>query len=419
MPTEMELVLEQTQQGTSYEVSVSTEGVEELKRKVKIKGEKKEALLTLRQKLVLSEAALTKVEQIKLATKRSKKDFHVSHASGSGDGVNTKSKVLDEQQPKTFGINEEIGTKPGVPDVPPYESESDKESWGDSKNDDGDNDNDNDNDSESDDHDDERIESDSDEILDLNLTNKIGDPTQSYFVSSGFTRKLLNLDNPSPADNEIASLMVTTTQYATVIPKITSSFTTTGHPPPSFLHPLQQEATPTPTPTTSTNPIQTNQFAEVVSSIPGIIHKYIASKMKEAVDLTMKTIIKDQVKDQVSKIIPKIEKGRDDQDKDEDLSAGSDRGMKRRKSGKDVESSKDSRSKEKKSSSTFKDASHHKSSGKSSHAEKPSHTVEDSCMQQDKSLLRGTTMNNSLTMMLPKLTGSRNPSGLQLLILIG
>ncbi|GJS42216.1 hypothetical protein Tco_0567259, partial [Tanacetum coccineum] len=50
VPTEMELVLEQTQQGTSYEVSVSAEGVKELKRKVKIKGEKKEALLTLRQK---------------------------------------------------------------------------------------------------------------------------------------------------------------------------------------------------------------------------------------------------------------------------------------------------------------------------------------------------------------------------------
>ncbi|GJZ73561.1 hypothetical protein Tco_0637707 [Tanacetum coccineum] len=48
VPTEMELVLEQTQQGTSYEVSISAEGVEELKRKVKIKGEKKEALLTLR-----------------------------------------------------------------------------------------------------------------------------------------------------------------------------------------------------------------------------------------------------------------------------------------------------------------------------------------------------------------------------------
>ncbi|GJX80664.1 hypothetical protein Tco_0328813 [Tanacetum coccineum] len=45
----MELVLEQTQQGTSYEVSGSAKGVEEFKRKVKIKGEKKEALFTLRQ----------------------------------------------------------------------------------------------------------------------------------------------------------------------------------------------------------------------------------------------------------------------------------------------------------------------------------------------------------------------------------
>ncbi|GJU96867.1 retrovirus-related pol polyprotein from transposon TNT 1-94 [Tanacetum coccineum] len=50
MPTEMELILEQTQQGVSYEVSVSIEGVEEGKRNVRIKGEKKEALHTLRQK---------------------------------------------------------------------------------------------------------------------------------------------------------------------------------------------------------------------------------------------------------------------------------------------------------------------------------------------------------------------------------
>ncbi|GJV95851.1 putative reverse transcriptase domain-containing protein [Tanacetum coccineum] len=51
VPTEMELVLEQTQQGTSYEVLISAEGVEELKRIVRIKCEKKEALHTLRQKL--------------------------------------------------------------------------------------------------------------------------------------------------------------------------------------------------------------------------------------------------------------------------------------------------------------------------------------------------------------------------------
>ncbi|GKA73252.1 hypothetical protein Tco_0779468 [Tanacetum coccineum] len=51
MQTKTELTLEQTQQGVSDEVLVSIEGVEERKRKVKIKGEKKEALLTFRQKL--------------------------------------------------------------------------------------------------------------------------------------------------------------------------------------------------------------------------------------------------------------------------------------------------------------------------------------------------------------------------------
>nr|GEZ15071.1 hypothetical protein [Tanacetum cinerariifolium] len=46
VPTEMELILEHTQQGISHEVSVSAEGVEEGKRDVKIKGVKKKALLT-------------------------------------------------------------------------------------------------------------------------------------------------------------------------------------------------------------------------------------------------------------------------------------------------------------------------------------------------------------------------------------
>ncbi|GJX90327.1 hypothetical protein Tco_0343653 [Tanacetum coccineum] len=80
-----------------------------------------------------------------------------------------------------------------------------------------------------------------------------------------------------------------------------------------------------------------------------------------------------------------LKRSRDDSNKDQDLSAGSDRGSKRKKSSKEAESSKDSRSKEKKSSRTSKDASQsqHKSSGKSSHAEEPSHIVDDSGVQQD------------------------------------
>nr|GFD46851.1 hypothetical protein [Tanacetum cinerariifolium] len=39
---------------------------------------------------VLSEVALSEAEQIKLATKRSNKYFHISHSSGLGDGVDTQ-----------------------------------------------------------------------------------------------------------------------------------------------------------------------------------------------------------------------------------------------------------------------------------------------------------------------------------------
>ncbi|GKB55776.1 hypothetical protein Tco_0911962 [Tanacetum coccineum] len=78
---------------------------------------------------ILSEVALTEAEQIKLATKKSKTQFHSSHTSGSSDGVDTQSKVPNEKQQKVSGINEGAGVIPKVPDVPKYDSESDEESW--------------------------------------------------------------------------------------------------------------------------------------------------------------------------------------------------------------------------------------------------------------------------------------------------
>ncbi|GJY87513.1 hypothetical protein Tco_0502141 [Tanacetum coccineum] len=78
---------------------------------------------------VLSEVALTEAEQIKLATKKSKKDFHMSHASGLGDEVDIQSKVPDEQQQKEIGTNEGAGVGLEIPDVPKYNSESEEESW--------------------------------------------------------------------------------------------------------------------------------------------------------------------------------------------------------------------------------------------------------------------------------------------------
>ncbi|GJR39786.1 hypothetical protein Tco_1215470 [Tanacetum coccineum] len=154
--------------------------------------------------------------------------------------------------------------------------------------------------------------------------HKADEPVQSSFVSSDFTSKLLNLENPSPDDNEIASLMETLDRHATAIPEITSGFTTTTPPPPpvSILESEMSKFR------------QTKQFFEAVFIISGIVDTYLAFKMKEAVDVavqlqtnklkeeaqaenqeflskvdsTIKAIIKDQVKVQVSKIMPKIEK---------------------------------------------------------------------------------------------------------------
>ncbi|GKE05356.1 hypothetical protein Tco_1397374, partial [Tanacetum coccineum] len=91
---------------------------------------------------VLSKVALTEAKQLKLATKRSKTHFHSSHANGSGDGVDTQSKFPNEQHLKTTGADEGTGTILGVPDVSIYKSESEKESWGKSGEEDEDDEND-------------------------------------------------------------------------------------------------------------------------------------------------------------------------------------------------------------------------------------------------------------------------------------
>ncbi|GJW25320.1 hypothetical protein Tco_0039131 [Tanacetum coccineum] len=110
----------------------ATKGIR-LKTKAKVAKSDKKKQIAKKPKakglVVLSEVALTEAEQLKLATKRSRTQIHSSHASGSSDGVDTQSKVPDEQQQqKTSGTDEGICIKPGVPDVPLYESDSEQES---------------------------------------------------------------------------------------------------------------------------------------------------------------------------------------------------------------------------------------------------------------------------------------------------
>ncbi|GKF70140.1 hypothetical protein Tco_0203197, partial [Tanacetum coccineum] len=112
----------------------------------------------------------TKLKSKAKVAKPDKKKQPAKKTKAKGLAVLFELKVPDEQQQKTFGTDEGTGTIPGVLDVPPYKSKSNKESWGDSEEKDN-NDDDGDSDDHDDDNDDERTKFDRDETSDPKLTN--------------------------------------------------------------------------------------------------------------------------------------------------------------------------------------------------------------------------------------------------------
>nr|GEW19352.1 hypothetical protein [Tanacetum cinerariifolium] len=306
-------------------------------------------------------------------TKRSKKYFHMSHVSSSGDRVDIQSKVLHEQQQKTYSqdeddadeethVNDESeetkydndGDDLTYPNLSTYKVDDEEEE--EEKADD---------DEVSSDHrvytppdhqltNTEEYQESNDEVkeseeeqeeeelygdLNINLQRM---QQQSSSVSSDLVSKFIN---PSP-DTGIDSILSPNIQSVTLVnvpvfvaAETPSSYTTIPQPPIPNIQPLQQtpESTTTttiPTTTLLDNPNfaslfqfdqrvstletemsefkQTNQFAEAISSILGIVYNYLASNMKDVV-FTLK-------------------RGRDDQDKDVDPFTGSNRGSKRRRS---------------------------------------------------------------------------------------
>ncbi|GJT29543.1 hypothetical protein Tco_0909818 [Tanacetum coccineum] len=325
--------------------------------KTSAKGDK---LATTKSKglTVLSEVALSEAEQMKLATKRSLKEFHISHASGSGDGVDILSKVPDEQQQTRSGTNEGAGEKLEVLDVPEYRSESEEESWTFSQGKDEEEDEEHDSDDDNDDNDDEdddqendsqRTKSDDegDDFVDPNLSTYIADDQenekeeekaddddddtmgeeqgdedngelygdlninlivqlQSSSASSDLVAKFIN---PSP-DTGIDSIL----NPNAVVSVTPSSATITPQTPIPIIQPQHQthdSTTTTTIPTTTVPEIpnfaslfgferrvsslesdllelkQTNQFTKALSSISGIVNKYLASKVKDTVDVVV------------------------------------------------------------------------------------------------------------------------------------
>nr|GEZ60581.1 hypothetical protein [Tanacetum cinerariifolium] len=362
---------------------------------------------------VLFEVAMTEAEHMKLATKRSLQQTHFSQASGSGAGEGTgiipgvldvptdksdeelswKSSDEDDDDDLSTHDKEAKDEESFDPIVqtPSHVEDSDDESNDDEshgmnvRGDEGPN-------AEDDDKELYRdvninLEGRDVQMIDVHTTQVLEDTyvtltlvnpdcqKQSSSVSSQFVTSMLN---PNP-DAGIDSIFESTPRVdvpvtTTVVPLLVIAPTL---PPPSIpiMSQVQQAPAPTPTnaPRTSLQDLlnfgslfgfdhrlktleanffefmQTNQFVEAVSSILGIVDRYIDHRINEDVkvavqlqsdrlrdeaqaenedfinklDENIQKIIKEQVKVQVSKILPKIKKTVNEQLEDEVLTRSS------------------------------------------------------------------------------------------------
>nr|GEV62845.1 hypothetical protein [Tanacetum cinerariifolium] len=225
--------------------------------------------------------AMTEAEQIKLATKRSLQQTHISQASGSG-------------------VNEGTGILLGVPDVPTDES-NEEISWKSSDEDDDDDEVDDRNDEGNDDaslgmnvggeegHD---VEDDDEELyrdVNINLEGRDVQMTDVHIIQEfKDTHVTLTLVNPDGQQQSSSA---------------SSQFVT------SMLNPSHDAGIDSLFESTPWVDVQasTTVFARAISFIPGIVERYMDQRMNEAVKI-IKEQVKEHVKVQVSKILPKIEK---------------------------------------------------------------------------------------------------------------
>nr|GEV01641.1 hypothetical protein [Tanacetum cinerariifolium] len=270
----------------------------------------------------LLEITLSEAKQMKITTKRSRTQFHSSHACGSS-------------------THEGIGALPWVLDVPTYGSDDEKISW--KSNDDHElTESENDGDDfvhpklstfdKEERHEDKQDEEDEGSDLRVQKPSHFESNNDKAYddITQGDNVEEEKLDKDKTNEEEEMFLSL----------QVLKSVTTLPPPPIPLVQPQQQ--TPVPTSAIVPNNLskfkQTNLFAEAVSSIPVIVDTYLSNKMIEAIktdvqlqsdrlrdeaqaenedfinklDKNIKKIIKEQVKvqvkEQVSKILPRIKK---------------------------------------------------------------------------------------------------------------
>ncbi|GJU91743.1 hypothetical protein Tco_1304166 [Tanacetum coccineum] len=336
---------------------------------------------------LLLDVALLKAAQLKKSLKESKQETHKVQDSGSIEGVGSQIKVPDEHEDTIAGTDEGTGTRPGVPDVPKYNSESESESWGDSQDDesdDGDSDNENDGDNKDDDikndndgnsdvDDSEKTDSDDDENPKLNLKDDEEEEKEEEYVYTpeyGFSDdeeyedlygdvnvnlkdaeheeekgdgEMTNVGRENVSQEKVYEQVVddahVTITKKTDSSKQSSSIKDHNEEPSSQTSSLLTISTPL-TAATTTVPLS-------ILSVSSLPQQLLHQKLNRLLPLYLLFQISRPCLDSTKGFLHREEK-----DKDEDPPTRSNQGLKKRKTGKDAELPKGSKSKESMSSSS-------------------------------------------------------------------
>nr|GEZ84623.1 hypothetical protein [Tanacetum cinerariifolium] len=346
---------------------------------------------------VISEVAMTKADQMKLATKRSQQQTHISQASRSG-------------------TDEGTGIIPGVPDEEDEQDDDDQD----------DNDDDQDSDNDGDDfvhpklstHDEEAKDKESFDPI-VQTSSQVEDSDDESNDDESHGMNVGGDEGPDVEDDDkelYRDVNINLEVQQAPAPALTTSPSTSLQDLPNFSSFIGFDHRLKNLEANFSEFMQTNQFAGAVSFILGIVDRYIDHRMNEAVKVAVQlqsdrlrdeaqsknedfinkldeniqtsyVVAADLSKMELKKIlIEKLESNkftlkrrRDDVDKDQESLVGSDRGSKRRREGKEPELT--SAPKDKASKTTGKSTegskSHQKTTSESAPAEEPMQATQD------------------------------------------
>ncbi|GJT14520.1 reverse transcriptase domain-containing protein [Tanacetum coccineum] len=394
-------------------------------------SKKKEKMTVKKRKGIdlLYEVALTEESQYEEVCKKSLRDFHKTHPSGSG--------IVTKLAPSAAKIKPSVtnagtGAKPGVLDMTEEEStessyqesdsgddnnQSDNEKGSDSahetdenetgsKSDQEENEEDVEDDEEekddvfvktpsnsTDDEDEtnveDKAEGDEDKGMDYTFTNALSTMTwnenlkttlnqvieDAHVTLSNVTKKT-ELKKNDPLNTQASITARITEQVKSQLPQILPKEVSNFALPSPIIQPKSTYKAAASLTEFELKKILIDKIDESQSYLTAAEHREIYDGLIKSYDLD-KSLFSTYDK------VYSLKRSQKDKDKDEDPSAGSDRGLKKRKTSKDAEPTKGPKTKESTSGSSKGTKSQSKSSGKSVQSEEPEFEVADSDMPQD------------------------------------